>query len=56
VTNLRHVYMTITITGSLAGTMQNLLKDRAGGKQGRAFPSTSFSNLKGRAFTFLCNN
>ena len=30
--------------------MQNLLKGRAGGKQGLA--STFFSRLKGRAFTF----
>ena len=36
------------------GTVQYLLKGRAGGKQGRA--STFFSRLKGRAFTFLCNN
>ena len=36
------------------GTVQYLLKDRAGGKQGRA--RTFFSRLKGRAFTFLCNN
>ena len=33
----------------LLGTMQNLLKGRAGGKQGRA--STFFSRHKGRAFT-----
>jgi hypothetical protein len=36
------------------GTVQYLLKGRAGGKQGRA--RTFFSRLKGRAFTFLCNN
>jgi hypothetical protein len=34
--------------------VQYLLKGRASGKQGRA--RTFFSRLKGRAFTFLCNN
>ena len=38
----------------ILGTVQYLLKGRASGKQGRA--RTFFSRLKGRAFTFLCNN
>ena len=33
------------------GTVQYLLKGRAGGKHGRA--RTFFSRLKGRAFTFF---
>jgi hypothetical protein len=44
----------ITYTVYELGTVQYLLKGRASGKQGRA--RTFFSRLKGRAFTFLCNN
>jgi hypothetical protein len=45
---------TNSIVLMVLGTVQYLLKGRAGGKQGRA--RTFFSRLKGRAFTFLCNN
>jgi hypothetical protein len=34
--------------------VQYLLKGRASGKQGKAI--TFSSRIKGRAFTFLCNN